>query len=396
MLLAILKQLRKFKFTSSPLLELVIYYLAGRKGGSRRLNVEDVVENNAESVLADKNVLIAIWDFGSRPYALGDILSHCLDTAIKAKLEHKDAVDFYVIADPSRPSSRKQPYISSENYEKYLYELLPIFNACPLIRNVHLIRDRNHFERLFISWQYHEISTFPSLNLYNEELNLQLPFQGKFERLNHYYQQHNTLPRLRELKGYSIIKDQLIFGFKTESIFVALHMRQRKKEQNSHAGGALYRDCDIATWLAFIKESFTTHPEVVFLVLGRIDEFPRELYQQKNVFILKNHGFSTQDDITAIQDVDLFMGGMSGPAMAAILSDTPYYIFQPTNCAEEAASYFDVAVGNEKLCFSNEDQYIKWQDPKAEDLTKCLEQFLLNKTKMTTINNLREKANVQP
>jgi len=381
----LLRKVKKLTSIESPLLELLIYYFSGRLGGSRRINA---VENAKDKVVYQltefekdyrKDVLPVIWDFASRPYALGDILTTLIDWTVKAQQQNKHWIDIYVVVTPERPASAKQPYIGSLNFEKYLFELLPAFNFCPIVRNVNLIRSREQMEKTLLTWNYHNIASSPALNDYNDELNQQQPFMGDFQNIKAYFNEHKDVPRFRQLRSESPLKDELLFGFKANSLFVTVHIRQRAKEIHSQHGGALYRDANQDTWLEFIKQSAITHPQVVFIVVGRLAEFTRQLYACNNVVILKHYGLGLIDELTAIQHSDLFMGGISGPAMFAMFTKTPYILFQSEANASESAKYFNEKVGEESPFFAVDTQRIKWLTPSVNDLNSYLDNFINNK-----------------
>ncbi|OUR60339.1 hypothetical protein A9Q74_14085 [Colwellia sp. 39_35_sub15_T18] len=389
MLEKLFRQIKKHTSIESPLLELLIYYFSGRAGGSRRINAIDSAKDKVQHQLSESekdyqnDVLPVIWDFAARPYALGDILTTLIDWTVKAEKQNKKWLDIYVVATPERPASAKQPYIGSLNFEKFLFELLPAFNFCPIVRNVHLIRSREQMERTLLAWNYHRIDSSPTLNQYNDELNRQQPFMGDFKNIKAYFDEHKSVPRFRQLKSESPLKDELLFGFKPDSIFVTVHIRQRSKEVHSQHGGALYRDSDQDVWLEFINQTAKNHPNVVFVVVGRLAEFTRKLYNCHNVVILKHYGLGLIDELSAIQHSDLFMGGISGPAMFAMFTQTPYFLFQGESSAQEAATYFNENLGEESPFFTLATQKIKWLTPSVNDLNHYLDNFINNKKEVT-------------
>jgi ADP-heptose:LPS heptosyltransferase len=237
-------------------------------------------------------------------------------------------------------------------------------------------------EKTLLAWNYHRIDSSPALNRYKDELNQQRPFMGDFKNIKTYFDEHKSVPRFRQLKSESPLKDELLFGFKPNSIFVTVHIRQRAKEIHSQHGGALYRDSNQDTWLEFIKQAAITHPQVVFIVVGRLAEFTRQLYACNNVIILKHYGLGLIDELTAIQHSDLFMGGISGPAMFAMFTNTPYVLFQSDSSAQEAAKYFNENIGEESPFFALDTQKIKWLTPTVNDLNFYLEDFINNKKRL--------------
>lgn len=365
---------------NSPFLELIIYYLAGRRGGTRRINAENAVKETSDKIALfnkyDKDVLPVVWDFGARPYALGDILTTLIDWAVYANKLNRKAIDIFVLVDPTRPASHKQSYVNEQNYHQFMMELLPVFYYCPLLRNVSFIHDRNAMEQQLLQWNLQGITSIPTLNDYNDELNNQQPFRGIFNNIKQFFLEHGNVPKYRYLKCENPLKDQLLFGFKPNTVFVAVHIRQRHKEVQSVSGGALYRDADLSTWLTFIQQAQIEHPNVVFIIVGRLAEFSRQLYRLNNVVILKHLGMGLIDELNAIQHADFFMGGISGPAMFAMFTNTPYVLFQTDANKNETAEYLCEPVGEEHPFFCTDKQKIVWGEPDANILMLELKTFL--------------------
>ena len=368
----------------SPLARLLYYYFMGRKGGGRRITMEDTVVANTDparersvQAITDNPNLIAVWDFAARPYSLGDILNFCIEVSMEVHRQQKAGADIYVLADPVIPAAGSQRgYIVRENYHQYLLDIFAAFFFCADQRNIHIVSDRSELDTLLITAAQHDVLTYPRFTDYVDELNQQRQHHSLFKLMNDFHQEQGFVPKVKAPDGVTVLSNNLMFGFKPDTVFVAVHMRQRRNETATLKGGALNRDAVFEHWLDFFHQAFKQHPDVVFVVCGRPAEFPRSLYRLPNVLILKSYGLNLQHELAMILECDLFMGSNSGPATAAMFSDTPYYIFQQSGNAEESARHFDVELNAKHLKFANNKQQVVWGDTSTEGLMTCLNEFM--------------------
>ena len=86
----------------------------------------------------------AIYDFGIFPYALGDVLTWNVQTAIKAADAGRQSIDVLVVIDPDYPASIFQSdFISKDNCPLMFNELFGAFGTMPGIGNVNIFRNRS-------------------------------------------------------------------------------------------------------------------------------------------------------------------------------------------------------------------------------------------------------------
>ena len=89
--------------------------------------------------------MIGIYDFSYGPYALGDALTWTMNLNVGAAAAGCDAIDQYLVIDPSRPGSRYQPFVNPHNYVSIIDNLFPAFLCSPMLRSLKLIRHRPTF-----------------------------------------------------------------------------------------------------------------------------------------------------------------------------------------------------------------------------------------------------------
>src|SRR5580693_9508837 len=92
----------------------------------------------------------AIYDFGLLPYALGDVLTWNIQTAVRAVEAGRSLVDIYICADPQEPAFLYQRgLIVEENSFLHLSEMLGAFGTHPCLGDINICRSRDQIrERL--------------------------------------------------------------------------------------------------------------------------------------------------------------------------------------------------------------------------------------------------------
>ena len=367
-----------------PFVSLLYHHLRGRKGGSRRQTILDALKRSEDGFsleLSDAvqqpstdQAHLAVWDFGVKPYALGDILSWNLLTVIHAIRAGKSRVDIAIVLDPLRPNMPAQGYITSQNYMQFFLELEQAFYFNPMLGNLHIYKDRLLFEEMMILKNLKKESMEPSLTGYTNDLhNCHQGYSFYHHEFNEFYDEYGYVPKFKAPVGFENVAKELFSKAHTESFVVAVHLRQRKNMNGTFRQSDLLRDSDQNNWLAFFKWALNEYPFVMFALVGRIDEYPREMMRMRNVVFLKSCGMGLSHELSLISEADLFMGSNSGPAMMAIYSDTPYLIYQSQSLAEQAASNFGIPLGTESLPYANDHQKIKWTEDTIDTLIQDFE-----------------------
>ena len=304
--------------------------------------------------------MVAIYDFELFPYALGDVLTWNIKTAIRCKEMMRDNVDIYICLDERYPSGIfQQSLINHENYELFFSELYTSFCTHPCLRNIHIYRNRedlvnNLLEQtkedkeiaveideyltiLEFNSKYKEQNKFISktrdiLAPYKEAIktavpkifreqfyNLAMPAAKKinnyFEekvsshsQINNFYYKYGSIPLLKSSFGCDADIDQLISHKYKNKFIVPFHMRLRRLDKGYGGETSYQRDSDFLEWYDFINSAREHFPNVEFIALGRLQEKPLEMLSLPNVTSLRSYGMGLGHELTLINRANLFIG----------------------------------------------------------------------------------------
>ena len=295
--------------------------------------------------------MIGVYDFSYAPYALGDALTWTMNLNVGAAEAGVDAIDQYLVIDPSRPACRFQPFIDMHNYRSIIDDLFPAFLCSPRLRSLKIIRHLSSFHLFLLREVVRGRRMWPS---FFSHLNRKLDFISH-RRIDAFYAKHGYLPWLTAPRGYGAWADAFRRKHCDGRFVVAVNVRQGAL---SLRPANLFRDSPLPEWRAFMARMASRHPEVAFLLLGGYTEWDRSLYRLPNVFIPRAMGFGLGHELALLQRADLFMGSSSGFAAMATFCNVPYVI---TKIQHLFAGYIDVPVGGRHYRFGNENQILYWQ-----------------------------------
>ncbi len=327
------------------------------------------------------DVLTAVYDFRFLPYALGDILTWNVQTCIRALQAGKNRLDICLVADRSEPANRYQPLIDSNNYLQHLIEMLPLFYVNPMLENLHVLSGKTSYgvhclgHDLFRHSKGLNLDWF--LDLRAVELGKELV--GSHSAIKEFHAAQGYVPRLQVPQPFrDRARAMLSAHCPNSSYFVCIHLRQRFRDKTvlpTSGVQQLDRDAKTGDWVVFLDEVEELYPEVMFVLVGRPDEWAPELLDRKNIFVPKRVGCGLTDELAMIQECDLFMGSNSGPAVLAMFSTKPYFVFETCEGNFELESKTRcVPIGAERLPFALERQKIKWGPAPSGVLMACFEE----------------------
>ena len=319
----------------------------------------------------------AFLDFAGSPYALGDILTWNIRTCVEAIEAGCDTVDVWLLSDPERPSNKYQFYINGLNHQKYLLDLVPAFFTNPVLRNIHLLLDRETLELEVFDLHTKGEPFFPALRKYIEGLKLSNALYSHHTPMNAFWEKHGWVPKLSLPRGVRTWAENFLKSFNPASVIVVVHLRNRRCETDSFPAD-VFRDADFDIWTEFFNRAGSKFPEVQFLVVGRPVEWPRRFYRMNNVVLLKSLGYGLIEELAMIQCADLFVATNSGPAVMAVFSETPYLIFQGPENAKLTAEFWGVDIGATRLPFGNPHQSVYWGETSVEVIERELERSMGN------------------
>jgi hypothetical protein len=295
--------------------------------------------------------MIGIYDFSYAPYALGDALTWTMNVNIGAAEAGLEAIDQYLVIEPSRPSNRYQPFVSSINYAGIIDQLLPAFWCSSKLRSLKLIRHRPTFDRFLLREVLRRRPMWPSCW---SHLNRTLDFMSH-RRINAHYRRHGTLPWLTAPRGYAGWAGTFLQTHAHGRFVVAVNIRQGAL---SVTPAAVFRDSPMPEWLSFMRRVAARRADVVFLILGGYTEWDREVLRLPNVIVPRAMGFGLAHELALLHRADLFMGSSSGFAAMATFCNKPYLI---TNVEHALSPHIDVPVGGRHYPFGTDNQVLYWE-----------------------------------
>ena len=326
----------------------------------------------------------AVYDFELFPYALGDVLTWNVQTAIYCEEQGHERVDAYICMDERYPASIYQrSFVTADNCGLFFNELYGAFGTHPRPGSFFLYRQREEMlERL------REVSKDNAANsesvadyeraLENrEDESALIEYFTKYihshERINAFAAAHSRIPLLRTSMGCDPDVSGLAAKRFAGKRIVAIHMRLRRLDPGFGGERTYSRDSDFLEWFEFLKDAEKKHPDVQFVIMGRLQEKPLELLRLPNVMNLRVLGLGLGHELTLMLRSDLFIGTSSGFATMANFSGVPYFI---TKMTRHSCNAYRIEYGAERLPFATKRQILVYEPETRELLMRLLERGL--------------------
>ena len=326
----------------------------------------------------------AVYDFGLMPYALGDVLTWNVQTAIRCEELGREQVDAYLCMDERQPASVYQRgLVTADNRGLFFNELYGAFGTHPKPGSFFLyLRREVMLERL------REVSKGDAANsesLADYERALEsgedeaalIEYFTKYihshERINAFAAAHARIPLLRPSMGCGPDVTGLVANRFAGKRIVVIHMRLRRLDAGYGGEYSYSRDSDFLEWFEFLKDAEKKHPDVQFVVMGRLQEKPLELLRLPNVMSLRVLGLGLGHELSLMLRSDLFIGTSSGFATMANFSEVPYFI---TKVTRDSCNAYRIEYGVERLPFATERQLLVYEPETHELLMRLLERGL--------------------
>lgn len=326
----------------------------------------------------------AVYDFELMPYALGDVLTWNVQTAIRAEELGRSRTDVFVCMDDRYPASIYQKgMVTAENCGLFLNELFGAFGTHPSLGNLYIYRNRESMlERL------HElakgdaaiteaVADYERALASREDEAALIEYFTKYiyfhEGINAFAEKRGHIPHLKPSMGCEPDVSGLTRTLLADKRIVVIHTRLRRLDAG-YAGAHTYaRDSDFLEWHEFLREANEKFPDVRFIALGRLQEKPLEMLRLPNVISLREFGLGLGHELTLMLHSDLFIGTSSGFAAMANFSALPYFI---TRMTRESCNAYRISQGAERLPFANERQILVYEPETRELLMRLLERGL--------------------
>jgi hypothetical protein len=372
--------------------------------------------------------IVGIYDFELFPYALGDVLTWNVRTAMRCEELGREKVDIYICADERYPAGIYQRgMVNPQNFEMFFSELYGAFGTHPRLGNIHIYRQREsllaRLKELVAEdpvnaeavSDYLEVLEYrvseSTLNKVRRVLsgairgsrharaafNRFLPAPDKAvvretclpseETLNHYFIKYihshesinefaarrGVIPLLQPALGCLPDVDELMARRFAGKKIVPFHLRLRRLDAGYGGEHSYDRDSDFIEWYDFLREAGDRYPDVEFIALGRLQEKPIELLKLPNVTSLRMFGMGLGHELTLMLRGDLFIGTSSGFAALANFSTIPYFI---TRMNQGSCHAYAIAEGTDCLPFSVGTQKLIYARETSELLMGLLESGL--------------------
>lgn len=326
----------------------------------------------------------AIYDFELLPYALGDVLTWNIQTALRSQAAGRPRVDAYLCVDPRYPSSIYQrSLVLKENCALFFNELFGAFGTHPTLGNIFVFTDRDEMLARLRDVSRDDPVNAAELRGYEEVLGKRdnadalnayfIEYIYSHGRLNSHAAEHGAIPLLVPSRGCEPDIEGLISRRLADKRIVIVHPRLRRLDHGLGGDHTYSRDSDFLEWYEFLRLSALSHPDVQFVVVGRLQEKPLELLKLPNVLSLRTLGLGLGHELTLMLRADLFIGTSSGFAAMANFSATPYFI---TKMNKESCNAYAIPNGSAKLPFAKPNQELIYETETAELLRSLLERGL--------------------
>ncbi len=374
--------------------------------------------------MTKNNRLIAIYDFEIFPYALGDVLTWNVRSAMRCIEEKREFVDIYICMDEHHPAGIYQRgLINKENYDLFFSELYSAFGTHPKLGNIYIYRNReslleqlslvNHSDAVNRDaiHEYLEILKYSGngtvfdkafrflerkiriKSISKKLIQYVVPFSLKeavnkvvshesalneyfikyihsHQAINQFAENRGSIPCLNAALGCQPDVDELILTRLSGKKIVTFHLRLRRLDAGYGGDHSYDRDSNYLEWYDFLRLASIKYPDITFVALGRLQEKPLQLLTLPNVLSLRVLGMGLGHELTLMLRSELFIGSSSGFAAYANFSKIPYFI---TKMNTGACHAYDIPNGAEKLPFATDKQKLIYEQESSHLLMTLLE-----------------------
>lgn len=333
-----------------------------------------------------------IYDFELLPYALGDVLTWNIQTALRCETAGRDRVDVFICVDERYPSSIYQRnLVTEDNCGLFFSELFGAFGTHPRLGDILVYHNRDRLLADLRAAAAGDPLNAEVLADYERVLKRRddeaalneyfIKYIYAHDEINRFAAAEGRIPLLRPSRGCTPDIAGLRAGLFAGKHIVVVHPRLRRLDQGYGGGHTNWRDSDFLEWFEFLRAAERRHPDIVFVVVGRLQEKPLEILNLPNVVSLRTLGFGLGHELSLMLESDLFIGTSSGFAAMANFSEIPYFI---TKVNEESCNAYRIAPGCERLPFARPDQLLVYEPETTDLLLRLLDRGLPRRPPKTT------------
>jgi hypothetical protein len=337
-----------------------------------------------EETIVISDTYCAIYDFGLMPYALGDVLTWNIHSAIRCEQQGRKKVDVFICLDERFSANiHQRDFAIAENCGLLFNELFGAFGTHPRLGNVYFFRDREEMVLRLKELANSDAGIAETIDEYEtaldaaEDIGALNQYLAKnaysHDAINGFLAKHGRIPLLCDSLGYRPDVAGLVVKRFAGKRIVTFHMRNRRLDAGYGGTFSYSRDSDFLEWYEFLCEAGQKYPDVQFVALGRMQEKPLELLTLPNVTNLRDWGLGLGHELTLMRTSDLFIGASSGFAAMANFCEIPYFI---TRMTKDACKAYGVAFRSERLPFGTDSQILVYEPETKELLMRLLERGL--------------------
>jgi len=326
-----------------------------------------------------------IYDLSIFPYALGDLITWNIRSAMAAELAGAEKCHVVVFADKNAPHCCFQDRPDPDQYELYFSEIQAAIYSHPLASSFAYFHDRAELEA-HLSTRKKEGFLFPDnyaeyQKIYNNRNNRDqviahfIKYVGNQSAINTFFSQKGFVPSVKHVLGCRSDAEQLISLQDEGSIIITIQFRYRGIDQ-AISDNEVQRNVDCLAWEEFFLQAAEKYPQIKFILLGRIQEKPLRILKLPNIIAPRALGFNLGHEISLLLLSDLYIGSSSGFAQVAFFSDVPYRV---TRLDQHACDFYSIPYGSECLPFAKSNQRLLYGNETSEILFSALEEAIKNK-----------------
>lgn len=314
--------------------------------------------------------LLAVYDFATQPFSLGDVLYFVAGATTLAHNYHSPAIDYIFISDPSRQP--QDPIFnglqSNDNHLLNATKLLPIALLSNKIGSLIILNSFEDFKTFYQDNQSRYI-LWPSPQ---EIIARKYMYYDIGKLLTSYHRAHHKLPEIFSIPGET---QKWVFDFfKTQvgdCIPVTINIRNNKQFHQD-------RNSDIDQLLELFR--LTQDVPIKFIIICSQSEIDDRFLNLQNVIVAKSFNTSIIQDLALIHYSQMHTGAAAGPCTMAALNDKPYFVYNIQGIIPHLSRYGDSLriIDEDKVTFgfATPNQYFRLKQANVEtmlsDLTEAM------------------------
>lgn len=300
-----------------------------------------------------KKRILAIWDFHTVPYSIGDLI--VLHERIQIlRLTHQvDKVDICFVCEPQHPVRKLgEQGVTPDNFSYHFPTLVSTVYLNPHVGSFFLFDSNDQLED-FIAGNVERYHIWPG---FREYVVRHKAYADNFDFIQRFYRENGFIPYL-DCRPSTLKWAYMFYEKHVRPEFpVVVHLRHNPLSAAS-------RNAQLDAWLDFFK-SCEGRFDVKFVLIGAAREIDERFRHLANVLVAKDYRTTVEQDLVLAYSALIYLGSSSGPSSMAIFSQTPYIIFGYVRANERIriGENFNFATDMQKLIWKPETSHILMEE----------------------------------